>query len=87
MRTHNDDRLTIGEAAAYLGVAPHTLRAWTREGRVVATRTPACQRACHLAACDGVWAGASVSSCAAFRAPSSAPLSASRIANFRLFGK
>jgi diguanylate cyclase (GGDEF)-like protein/excisionase family DNA binding protein len=34
-----DDRLTIGEAAAYLGVAPHTLRAWTREGALPATRT------------------------------------------------
>jgi len=39
MHSETDDRLTIGEAAAYLGVAPHTLRAWTRGGRVVATRT------------------------------------------------
>ncbi len=34
-----DDRLTIGEAAAYLGVTPHTLRSWTRDGLVPATRT------------------------------------------------
>jgi diguanylate cyclase (GGDEF)-like protein/excisionase family DNA binding protein len=39
MSSGADDRLAIGEAAAYLGVAPHTLRAWTREGRVAATRT------------------------------------------------
>ncbi len=39
MHSDADDRLTIGEAAAYLGVAPHTLRAWTRAGRVAAVRT------------------------------------------------
>lgn len=39
MRNDADDKLTIGEAAAYLGVAPHTLRAWTRGGALPATRT------------------------------------------------
>ena len=34
------DYLTITEAAAYLGVAPNTLRNWGRDGRLVERRHP-----------------------------------------------
>lgn len=39
MHTDADEKMGIGEAAAYVGVAPHTLRAWTRAGALPATRT------------------------------------------------
>lgn len=39
MHTDADEKMGIGEAAAYLGVAPHTLRAWTRAGTLPAART------------------------------------------------
>jgi excisionase family DNA binding protein len=34
------DYLTITEAAAYLGVAPNTLRNWGRDGRLAEQRHP-----------------------------------------------
>ena len=34
------DYLTITEAAAYLGVAPNTLRNWGRDGRLAERRHP-----------------------------------------------
>jgi len=62
MRTDTDDRITIGEAAAYLGVAPHTLRAWTREGSVPATRTAGGHRRYRRADLDELLGAARASS-------------------------
>ena len=74
MHTHNDNSLAIGEAAAYLGVAPHTLRAWTREGRVAATRTAGGHRRYRQADLDELLGAASS---AALRKPA-APATSSR---------
>ena len=36
--------LTVGQAAAYVGVSPASLRKWANDGRVPAYRTPGGQR-------------------------------------------
>jgi excisionase family DNA binding protein len=36
--------LTVGQAAAYVGVSPASLRKWANDGRVHAYRTPGGQR-------------------------------------------
>lgn len=38
--SNNDDKLSVGEAAAILGVSTYTLRRWEKRGRISSLRTP-----------------------------------------------
>lgn len=44
--------MNIGDAAAYLGVAPASLRNWSNDGKVPVYRTPGGQRRYKLAELD-----------------------------------